>query len=107
MSANTSPPVTDALFCPDPDVICQRMGKVIVLLNLRTDRFYELNPTAARVWELVSEQADTSLIENTLLSEFEVEPVQLGNDIRMLIASLKQEGLIVNSAPQLSREGQS
>lgn len=86
-----------ARLCPDPDVICQRMGGGIVLLNLRTDRFYELNPTAARLWELLSEQSDPALIQETLLNEFEVDPRQLANEIGTLITSLRQEGLIVES----------
>lgn len=105
MSVQTNPLIGNDRFRPDPDLICQRMGGVIVLLNLRTDRFYELNSTAARFWELMWEQSEASLIEEILFSEFEVEPVQLANDIRTLIASLKQEGLLIHSNSQLNPEG--
>ena len=107
MSVQTNLALREARFFPDPDVICQRMGQEIVLLNLRTDRFYELNSTAARLWELLCAEPETGLLQEILLSEFEVEPGQLASDIRALIASLKQEGLIINSAPQPDQEGQS
>jgi hypothetical protein len=93
-------------FGPNPDVICQRMGEVIVLLNLRTDRFYELNSTAARLWELLCEQSDARRIEETLFSEFEVEPVQLAADITALVASLQQEGLLIDSAVPANHKDQ-
>jgi hypothetical protein len=82
------------------------MGGVIVLLNLETDRFYELNSTAARLWELLCEQSDASLIEETLFNEFEVEPVQLAADIPALIASLKHEGLLVDAAAPANHKDQ-
>lgn len=106
MSIETDLRTSEGRFCPDPDVICQRLGGVIVLLNLRTDRFYELNSTAARFWELMWEQSDASLIEERLFSEFEVEPGQLVHDIRTLIASLKQEGLLIHSNSQSNQKGQ-
>lgn len=105
MSVQTNPLIGNGRFCPDPDVISQRMGGVIVLLNLRTDRFYELNSTAARLWELICEQSDASLIEEALFSEFDVEPAQLAHDLKALVASLKQEGLI-HSASQPNEERQ-
>ncbi len=36
-----------------PDVTARRLGENIVLVHLGTDRIYELNPTAARIWELI------------------------------------------------------
>ncbi|MCI0421658.1 MAG: PqqD family protein [Acidobacteria bacterium] len=97
MSIHSNSVMTEPRLQPDPEVICQRMGTEIVLLHLRTDRFYELNHTAARLWELLSQKCDLALIHETLLSEFEVDPGQLANEIRALLASLKSEGLIIDS----------
>ena len=38
---------------PRADVVARRMGRTGVLVDLRSSRIFELNNTAARVWELL------------------------------------------------------
>ena len=61
---------------PNPDVISARLGGEIGLFHLRTDRFYELNGTAARFWELLSTGCDSARVSEQLLEEFAVDPNQ-------------------------------
>ena len=79
---------------PNPDVIAQRMEAKMVLLHLRTNRFYELNGTAARIWELLVEGYDLDQIQDQMFIEFEVDPEQLASQLGDLIDSLKSEELV-------------
>lgn len=79
---------------PNPNVIARRIGDDIVLFHLDSDRFYELNGTAARFWELLSEGQDTAEIRNQLLEEFSVEGEQLDGEAATLLDSLQKEDLI-------------
>jgi hypothetical protein len=79
---------------PNPNVISRRIGDEVVLFNLDSDRFYELNGTAARFWELLSTGQDSIQIREQLLSEFAVEAAQLDGEAAGLLESLRRENLI-------------
>jgi hypothetical protein len=79
---------------PSPDMIFKRLGDEMVLFHLRTDRFYELNETAARFWELLCAGCDSVQIRERMLEEFAVDADQLAGEAEALLASLRQEDLI-------------
>jgi hypothetical protein len=81
-------------YCPDPDVLVQRMGQEMILLHLRTNRFYELNRTGARLWELVCAGLDRSGVQEQMSCEFDVDAAQLGTEIDGLLATLAAEQLL-------------
>lgn len=79
---------------PNPNVIFRRLGDEIVLFHLETDRFYELNDTAARFWELLSESDNGTPIDEKMMAEFEVDSDSLAKEAEALIDSLKKEDLV-------------
>jgi hypothetical protein len=79
---------------PNPNVIFRRLDDQIVLFHLESDRFYELNSTAARFWELLNEGHDDAYVEERMLAEFAVDREQLSAEAEALLKSLKQENLI-------------
>jgi len=79
---------------PNPNVISRRLGDEIVLFHLETDRFYELNGSAARFWELLSTEASPNQVCEQMLEEFAVDPRQLAGETKTLIDSLHREDLI-------------
>ena len=78
----------------NPNVIFRRLGEDIVLFHLGSDRFYELNGTAARFWELLNAGQDDAQIRERMLAEFAVDPEQLAGEAEALLDCLRQEGLI-------------
>jgi len=78
----------------NPNVIFRRLGDEIVLFHLGSDRFYELNGTAARFWELLSAGRDAAQIREQMLVEFAVNREQLAGEAEALLDSLRQEDLI-------------
>ena len=79
---------------PDPDVVAQRLEDEIVLVQLRTNRIYELNRTGARIWELWLSGCDAAQIEHRMLEEFEVDRARLAEEIEALFRSLAREELV-------------
>ena len=79
---------------PNPNVLFRRLGDEIVLFHLETDRFYELNGTAARFWELLNSGHDVAQARQQLLEEFVVDPNQIASEAETLLNSLRQESLI-------------
>jgi hypothetical protein len=76
-------------------VIAQLLGGEMVLLHIRTNQFYELNPTAARLWNLICDGRSLEQITQQLLSEYDVQPAQLNAELETMLAELKQRELVV------------
>lgn len=79
---------------PNPNVIFRRLGDEVILFHLANDRFYELNGTAARFWELLNAGKDTNQIREQMLLEFAVDSDALSVEADGLLDSLRQEELI-------------
>ena len=80
---------------PHPDVITQNMGEETLLVHLRSDRFYELNNTAARFWELLSAGHGLATIQAQMLREFDVDETQLADEIANILTLLRSEALVI------------
>jgi hypothetical protein len=79
---------------PNPNVLSKRLGEEMVLFNLDTDHFYELNGPAARFWELLSTANDTAEVREQMLDEYAVDREQFAREASALLASLRKEGLV-------------
>jgi hypothetical protein len=66
-----------------------------VLLNLQTKRYFSLNETGTRIWEMVQQTADEEAIVATLLSEYEVEESMARSEVRRILDELIDAQLIV------------
>ena len=66
-----------------------------VLLNLQTKRYYSLNETGTRIWEMVQQTADEESIVATLLREYEVEEQMARSEVRRILDELIDAQLIV------------
>lgn len=71
-----------------------RLGDGGVVVNLRTNRVFELNATGMRAWELMGIGHPRREIERLLEGEFDAEPGRVGRELEQLIADLAREGLV-------------
>lgn len=86
---------THGRFRSSPDVLATRAGDEIVLVDMKTDRIYSLNRTAARAWELLCADGDRAEVERRMLQEFDVSAEELAEATDELVLSLTREGLLV------------
>jgi hypothetical protein len=61
---------------------------------MRTDRIYELNRTGTRFWELLCAGYTQAEIQQLMLQEFGVAEDDLAVEIKAMLASLQDEGLV-------------
>ena len=71
-----------------------RDGETAVLLDLRTNAYYELNATALHIWEQVRDGAATDAIAASLVANFDVAPPDARSAVDELLADLLAEGLV-------------
>jgi Coenzyme PQQ synthesis protein D (PqqD) len=79
---------------PNGEVVGQKLGDEVVLVNLTTNRIFELNHTAGRFWNLLQEENDRGRIEEQLLAEFDVPENELKDEVNTLISRLAAEDLV-------------
>ncbi len=82
-------------ICSD-DVVARRLDDVVILINLKTNRIFELNSTGARLWELMSAGSTVSQIHDAIHDEFDVTDGELTRAIDTLAGWLAAEGLIAS-----------
>ena len=81
------------------DVISRKVGDRLVVVNLQTNRIYELNPTASRLWELLETGRDRAELEQAMLQEFDVREPDLSVNLDETLTLLASQGLIAEYEP--------
>ena len=70
------------------------LEKESVFLNLETERYYGLDETGTRMWQVVTEAPTIENAYEMLLSEFDVEAELLRQDLSELLGWLIDIGLL-------------
>jgi hypothetical protein len=81
-------------FQISPDAAANKMGDAVVLVHVGTDRIFELNSTAGRIWDLLSQGRDRAQILEQLKSEFPESDAVLAQQLDELLSSLIAEKFI-------------
>lgn len=87
-------PASAGKLTVDPDVVAERLGDDLVLVHLKTNKIYELNSTATRIFELAKAGHDRAGIEAQLLAEYAVEAPALAENLDAALARLVELGLL-------------
>jgi hypothetical protein len=86
--------VSNGVLRQSPDVVSNRLGEGGVVVNLRTNRIFELNATGMRAWELMAECHAVQEIARRLQDEFAGDTDLVFAELQQLVADLAREGLI-------------
>lgn len=78
-----------------PEALVATLSDGAVLLNLQTKRYFSLNETGTRIWELVRESAEEDTIVQTLLTEYEVDEAMVRIEVRRILDELIEAELII------------
>jgi hypothetical protein len=84
---------------PSDDVVSHRIGDELILVHLGTNRFYSLNRTGARLWELIAEGKPASEVRRRLTSEFGVDERTLSEELDAFLGVLASERLLFTDGP--------
>ncbi len=76
------------------DVLHQELGGEVVLLNLKTEHYFGLDPVGARIWQVIGATQSAEAVVNQLLQEYEVSEAQLRGDVERLLGELAAAGLV-------------
>lgn len=83
-----------------PDVLFRKFGSEAVLLHLGTERYFSLNDSALRMWELLSSGHGPQDVAATVAEEYDVDRQTVAADVKALLAELSSLKLITVDADQ-------
>jgi hypothetical protein len=78
-------------------VLIRQLDGESVLLNLETERYFGLDATGSRMWELVTTSPTINSAYEKLQQEFEVQPEVLREHLIQLLGQLVDNGLLTVS----------
>ena len=76
------------------DTLINVLGTESVLLSLKSERYFGLDEIGTRMWTVLTTTPSVQEAYVALLSEYEVEPEILRNDLEDLLKQLVEQGLI-------------
>src|SRR5258705_8863584 len=92
-------------------VLVRFLDKESVLLNIETERYFGLDETGTRMWQLVTDAPSLDVAYEQLLAEFDVEPELLRSNYLELLDRLVDNRLLqvlppnVGTAPAILDAG--
>jgi hypothetical protein len=77
------------------DVVVQVIGGDALVLNLRDETVFSLNPTGARIAELIAQGLGIDTVIDTLCGEYGAGREEVAHDVDDLVTILLSKGLVV------------
>jgi hypothetical protein len=83
---------------PNPEVVCTDVGgKEAVLLHLDTKKYYSLNQTGLRIWQMLSDGKTPADVVEQFQAEFDVTPEKARESVISLMNELISEKLLTSA----------
>jgi hypothetical protein len=76
-------------------VVMQKIDDEALLMDADTHLFYELNATAAVLWEVIEQYDNFDDVVTEMLAYFEVSKEELEDDLKNFMLSLQEQGMIL------------
>ena len=77
----------------NPDLVHTEVEQHTMMLSVEAGRYFSLNPSGSRIWQLIEQPAAVADIVSTLEREFDVEPERCHDETMRLVESLLANGL--------------
>ncbi len=77
-----------------PDVLTQEVSGEMVLLDLSSEQYLGLNEVGTKVWQLLQDGKDLTIVSEILQQEYDVDADLLQSDLNQLISDMHKAGLV-------------
>lgn len=86
--------VDDKRPVPSSEVTACPLDDELVLCDARTGQVYVLSPSAARIWSLCNGTHTIGELARSMVDDYGIDPRRALADVREVIASLEDAGLL-------------
>ena len=87
-----------ARFRIGPEIVHETVDGEVIAIDLGNGSYYSLSGSGPDAWELLAGGAGEAEIASQLVARFEVEPEVATRDAAMLVAELREQGLLAEEA---------
>jgi hypothetical protein len=77
-----------------PDVLIRPIGDELVLLNVKTETYFGLDPVGTRMWTVLLEADSIGTACDALLLEYDIDADSLRCDVEALVGGLVARQLL-------------
>ncbi|HEX7071953.1 MAG TPA: PqqD family protein [Rhodothermales bacterium] len=85
-------------YTPKPDVVTTEIENTeLVLLDLRTRRYYTLNETGMFIWQRLAKGSQPDEIAAAFSAEWSLSPEEGRSEVLKLLGELESEGLVIRA----------
>jgi hypothetical protein len=77
-----------------PTVSFRQVGDEVFLLHRNESTVFNLNPTAAFIWNGIAKGESAEAVAKKLCEEYDIEPERAHDDVLELIAALLQKRMV-------------
>jgi len=77
-----------------PDVLIREVAGESVIFNLSSERYFGLDEVGTRIWVALTASESIQAAYEVLLTEYDVDPDRLRQDLQDLIRQLIERGLV-------------
>lgn len=85
-------------------VLYQELDRESVLLNMRTEQYYALDPVGTRIWKLLEETGRVENAVQAMLAEYDTAEAALQRDVEDLVQKLLAKGLLIEESRMAAGE---
>ncbi len=82
-------------------IIFETIEDNTLIINLEVGHYFNLNSTGSAIWKLLILGIPSNVISEELSARYDLDALQINNDLSQFIGSLKMEGILVeNQMPE-------
>lgn len=85
----------DSTISRTHEILFDKVGDEIVMLNLDKGRYHALDEIGSEIWEMIAEPVLVADLISALLVKFEVSPEDCQRDVLAYLADLQERDLLV------------
>lgn len=78
-----------------PDAMATDLGDLVVILQIQTGVFHQLNQVGSFIWKELAEPVEFAALGRKAAQFFDVDPGVCSNDIAEFLRALSAQGLLV------------
>lgn len=77
-----------------PNQIACDMGGEVVILDLKSGKYFGLDSVGARIWTLIEEFTPLAEVQRTIMAEYEVDAETCARDILAFVDQMQTAGIV-------------
>jgi len=84
----------DSVIARSVSLVSSQVDGQVVIMNIDSGHFFQLNHTASRIWDLLETPQDLATIGRQLSDRFDVDQASCRADLAEFVGAMQQKGLL-------------